>query len=97
MQALAIATSALVAQTAVVNVVAQNVANALTPGYAAKTASLVSMNPGVKVGAVVDAASPEVDLGSEFATLMQARTAYKAALKIFSTSEQMSRALLASV
>lgn len=103
MQALAIATSALVAQAAVVNVVAQNVANALTPGYPPKTASLVSMNPGVRVGAVVDA-PPEsgagdyrVDLGSEFATLIMARTAYAAALKIFGASERMSNALLASV
>jgi flagellar hook protein FlgE len=96
MQALAIAASALVAQTAVVNVAAQNVVNALTPDYSARTAPLVSMNPGVKVGAVADTGQP-VDLAGEFVTLMLAQTAYRSALKIVSTSEQMSQALLASV
>jgi flagellar hook protein FlgE len=110
MQALAIATSALIAQTAVVNVVAENIANAVTPGYTAKTASLFSMNPGVRVGAILDTqggasdASPlaggdinQVDLAGELATLMMARTAYRSALKVFSASEQMSNALLKSV
>jgi flagellar hook protein FlgE len=96
MQTLAIAASALVAQSAVVNVAAQNVANALTPGYGAKAASLVSMAPGVKVGAVVDTGQP-VDLAGDFVTLMLAATAYRSALKVVSTSEQMSRDLLASI
>jgi flagellar hook protein FlgE len=96
MQTLAIASSALIAQSAVVSVAAQNVANELTPGYGAKTASLVSMAPGVKVGAVVDTSAP-VDLASEFVTMMLAETAYRSALKIVSTSEQMSRDLLAAV
>jgi flagellar hook protein FlgE len=96
MQTLAIARSALIAQSAVVNVAAQNVVNAQTPGYGAKAASLVSMAPGVKVGAVIDTGTP-VDLASEFVTMMLAETAYRSALKVVSTSEQMSRDLLTSV
>jgi flagellar hook protein FlgE len=96
MQTLAIAASALVAQSAVVNVAAQNVANALTPGYGVKAAPLVSMALGVKVGAVVDTGQP-VDLAGDVVTLMLAEAAYRSALKVVSTSEQMSRDLLASV
>jgi len=97
MQALAIAASALVAQSAVVNVIAENVANAVTPGYTAKAAQLVSMNPGVKVGAIVDANPTGVDLASEFVNLILAKTAYQSALKVVSSAERMSQALLASV
>jgi flagellar hook protein FlgE len=97
MQTLAIAASALVAQTTVVNVAAQNIANAVTPGYTAQAAQLVSMNPGVKVGAIVDATSPGVDLATEFVNLILAKTAYQSSLKTVTTSDQMARALIASV
>jgi flagellar hook protein FlgE len=100
MQALAIAASALVAQTAVVSVAARNIANAVTPGYTAKTAQLVSMNPGVRVGAIVDGSSgvdgpSGVDPARAFVSLILARTAYRAALKVAATAEQASRTLLA--
>lgn len=97
MNALAIAASSLIAQQTNVAVIADNVANATTPGYAARAAQLVSMNPGVKVAAIVTDVTPGVDLISEFANLMQARTAYSAALKVFSASDRMSRALSESV
>jgi flagellar hook protein FlgE len=96
MQALAIAASALVAQSAVVNVAAENVVSALTPGYTAKSAPLVSMNPGVKVGAIADAEQP-VDLAGQFVIMMLAQTAYRSALKVVATAERMSDALLAAV
>lgn len=102
MQSLAIAASALIAQGTNVGIIADNVANAETPGYAARSASLVSMNSlsgfgGVKVGAIVTAPQPGVDLVGEFANLMLARTAYEAALKVVSTSSTMSNTLLQTI
>ena len=112
MNTLAIAASALIAQQTNVAVIAGNVANATTPDYKARTAQLVPMDSsngygGVKVGAIItDVAPPpfsggasnqEVDLVAEFANLMQARTAYSAALKVVASSDQMTHALLASV
>ncbi|MGE5539707.1 MAG: flagellar basal body protein [Gemmatimonas sp.] len=98
MTALSTAVSALVAQQANVAVIADNVANWQTTGYTAKEAKLVSTEPaGVTVGAIVRAPVPDVDLAHEFVGLMLARTAYEAALKVVSTSEQMDRDFLASV
>ena len=94
MQPLSIATSALIAQSAVVAVIADNIANARTPDYAQRSASLVSMNPGVKVGAIFTAPQSGVDLVAQFTDLMLARTAYEASLKAMSASAAMSRALL---
>jgi flagellar hook protein FlgE len=97
MTALTTAVSALLAQQTNVAVIADNVANWQTPGYAPKEAKLVSTEPGVTVGTIARAPLPEVDLAQEFVGLMTARTAYEAALKVVSTSERMSGDLLASV
>lgn len=94
---LTIATSALLAQQANVGVIADNVANVETANFRPQQASLVSMNPGVKVGAILTADRPGVDLATEFVNLILARTAYEASLKVVSASEQMSGALLTTV
>lgn len=93
-QALKIAVSALLAQQANVNVIANNVANAVTPDFKPQQASLVSMNPGVKVGAILTADAPGVDLANEFVNLILAQRAYEASLKVVSTSDQMMEALV---
>jgi flagellar hook protein FlgE len=97
MTALTTAVSALAAQQANVAVIADNVANAQTPGYVAKRAEFVSASPGVAVGAIVRAPIPQVDIAQEFVGLMMARTAYEAALKVVSTADRMSGDLIASL
>jgi flagellar hook protein FlgE len=94
--ALNIASSALAAQSVDLSVIANNVANATTPGYTAKQAVFVPMNPGVAVGAIVDTGQ-SVDIATEMINAILARTAYQAAAKIFATANQMIGTLLASV
>lgn len=94
--ALRIAGSALAAQTISLAVTADNVANATTPGYTAKEANFVPMNPGVSVGAIVDTGQG-VDLTNQIVNLILAKTAYQAAASVFRTANQMSRTLLAAV
>lgn len=94
---LTIATSALLTQQANVGVIADNVANVETANFRPQQANLVSMNPGVKVGAILTADRPGVDLATEFVNLILARTAYEASLKVVGASEQMSGALLTTV
>lgn len=84
---LAIATGALLAQEISVSVIANNVANTLTPDFKPQRAGLVSMNPGVRVGAIVSA--PGVDLANEFVNLVLAQRAYEASLKAVSASDRM--------
>lgn len=93
---LTIATSALLAQEANVSVIANNVANVATTGFRPQQAGLVSMNPGVKVGAIVTAGQG-VDLASEFVNLILAQHAYEAALKVVSASEDMTGALIRTI
>ena len=102
MNSFAIAAAELRAVHTQLNVIGDNVANVTTPGYAARTAQLVSMNSlnglgGVKVGAIVTASHPGVDLVTQFAGLMMAHVAYRSALKVVSTSDAMTNALLATV
>lgn len=94
--ALSIAGSALMAQSTNVDVIAQNVANATTPGYTAKQAMFVPMNPGVSVGAIVDTGQ-SVDITNEMVNLVTAKAAYQAALNVVSTTQQMTNTLLAAV
>ena len=96
LDALSIAGSALDAQSVAVNVIANNVANALTPDYTAKQAQLTAMNPGVTVGAIIDTGQG-VDLATELVNLKIAETAYAAAAKIMSTADQMANTLLATI
>jgi flagellar hook protein FlgE len=96
MDALTIAGSALTAQSTNLNVIAGNAANATTPGYTAKQAFFAPMNPGVSVAAVIDTGQ-SVDLGTAMVNLITARSAYQAALKVVSTANQMTDALLAAV
>ena len=97
MNSFAIAATELRAVHTQLNVIGDNIANATTPGYDARSVQFVSMNPGVKVGAIVTVPGTGVDLVTEFAGLMMAQVAYRAALKVVSTSDQMAQALLASV
>src|SRR5512142_2095350 len=80
--AISIAGSALAAQTISLAVTADNVANATTPGYTAKEANFVPMNPGVSVGAIVDTGQG-VDLTNQIVNLILAKTAYQAAASVF--------------
>jgi flagellar basal body rod protein FlgG len=96
MDALSIAGSALNAQSLTVGVIAGNVANATTPGYTAKQAQLVPMNPGVGVSAVIDTGQG-VDLTNEMVNLITAKTAYEAALNVVKTSNETTGKLLATV
>jgi flagellar hook protein FlgE len=96
MDALSIAASALKAQATTADVIADNVANAVTPGYTSKQAPLVAMNPGVSVGPIVDSGQ-SVDLSTELINLIVAQTAYAAAAKVVSTAGRMGRALLAAI
>ena len=94
--ALTIAGSALTAQATNVSVIANNVANAVTPGYTAQQAQFVAMSPGVSVGAIVDTGQ-SVDLANEMVNLITAKAAYEAALNVVTTTQQMSNTLLAAV
>ena len=93
---ISIAASALTAQTAQVNVIADNVANAQTPNYTAKQAPLVPMNPGVSVGPVVDTGQP-VDLGNEMINLINAKAAYQAAVVALQKADADAKTLIAAV
>ena len=97
MNSFAIAAAELRAIHTQLNVIGDNVANVTTPGYSARTVQFVSMNPGVKVGAIVTAPNPGVDLATEFAGLMMAHVAYRSALKVIASSGEMTNALLATV
>jgi flagellar hook protein FlgE len=102
MNSFAIAAAELRAIHTQLNVIGDNVANVTTPGYAARTAQLVSMNSlnglgGVKVGAIVTAPYPGVDLVTQFAGLIMAHVAYRSALKVIASSNEMSHALFAMV
>jgi flagellar hook protein FlgE len=94
--ALSIAGSALAAQTISLAVTADNVANATTPGYTAKQAQFVAMNPGVSVGAIVDTGEG-VDLADQMVNLILAKTAYEAAVNVVRTTNQMTGTLLAAI
>jgi flagellar hook protein FlgE len=96
MDALSIAGSALSAQSINLSVIANNVANATTPGYTAQQAMFVPMNPGVAVGAIVDTGQ-SVDIANEMVNLITAKAAYEAALSVFTTTQQMTNKLLAAV
>jgi len=92
--AISIAGSALAAQTVSLAVTSDNVANAMTPGFTAKQAQFVAMNPGVAVGAIVDSGQG-VDLADQMINLILAKTAYQAAADVFRTADQMTKTLLA--
>jgi flagellar hook protein FlgE len=92
--ALSIANSALNAQTISLAVTADNVANARTPGFTAKEARFVAMNPGVAVGAIIDTGQ-SVDLADQMVNLILAKTAYAAAARVFRAADQMTKTLLA--
>lgn len=97
MDALSIAASALQAQQVNLGVIANNVANAETPGYRPQQAVLIPMNPGVAVGPIIASAQASVDIGSEFVNLILAKTAYAAAAKVVTASNQMTHDLLQAV
>ena len=94
--ALRIAGAALAAQTISLAVTADNVANTTTPGYTAKQAQFVPMNPGVSVGVIVDTGQG-VDLANQMVNLILAKAAYQAAASVFRTANQMSKTLIAAV
>jgi flagellar basal body rod protein FlgG len=93
---ISIAASALTAQTAQVDVIADNVANADTPDYTAKQAQFVPMNPGVSVGAVIDTGQP-VDLATQMVNLINAQLAYQAAAETLQTADAATNTLIAAI
>jgi flagellar basal body rod protein FlgC len=97
MHALSIASSALAAQSIWTGVIADNVANAMTPGYSPRFAVLVPLNPGVAVSSINTNGESEDDPAVPFTDLILARNAYEAALKVFATSAAMSYELLRTV
>lgn len=97
MDALGIAASALQAQQVNVGVIANNVANAETPGYKPQQVTLMPMNPGVAVGPIIASTQPSVDIASQLVDLMIAQQAYAAAAKVASASIQMSHDLLRAI
>lgn len=97
MYALPIAASALAAQSIWTGVIADNVANATTPGTTPRFAVLVPLNPRVAVSAIIDDGENEDDPAVPFTDLILARNAYEAALKVFATSAAMSYELLRTV
>ncbi|HWE74148.1 MAG TPA: flagellar basal body protein [Stellaceae bacterium] len=96
MSTISIAASALTAQTAQVDVIANNVANAQTPNYTAQQAQFVPMHPGVSVGAVIDTGQ-QVDLGSEMINLIHAKAAYQAAVFALQKADADAKTLIAAV
>ena len=94
MNSFAIAAAELRAIHTQLNVIGDNVANVTTPGYSARAVQFVSMNPGVKVGAIVTAPNSGVDLVTQFAGLMMAHVAYRSALRVIAGSHEMTHALL---
>ena len=99
MNSFAIAAAELRAIHTQLNVIGDNVANVTTPGYSARAVQFVSMNSlngmgGVKVGAIVTAPNPGVDLVTQFAGLMMAHVAYRSALRVIAGSHEMTHALL---
>jgi flagellar basal body rod protein FlgC len=97
MNSFAIAAAELRAIHTQLNVIGDNVANVTTPGYPTRAAQLVSLNPGVKVGAIVTAPNPGVDLVTQFAGLLMAHVAYRSALRVIAGSGGMTHALFATV
>jgi flagellar hook-associated protein 1 len=97
MDALNIAATALQAQGVNVGVIANNVANAETPGYTPQQTNFIAMNPGVTVGPIIASSSAEVDLGSELVNLIMAQQAYAAAAKVASASITMTHNLLNAI
>lgn len=95
--ALSIAGSALQAQQVNLGVIANNVANADTPGYKPQQVTLIPMNPGVAVGPIIASTQASVDIGSELVNLIVAKQAYAAAAKVVSASSQMTQDLLRAI
>lgn len=93
---ISIAASALTAQTTQVEVTANNIANAQTPGYTAQQAQFVPMHPGVSAGAVIGTGH-DVELTSETINLLSAKAAYQAAVDVLRAADANSKTLIASV
>jgi len=97
MDAVGIAASALQAQQVNLGVIASNVANADTPGYKPQQAVMIPMNPGVAVGNIVASAEGSDDIANDLVNLILAKTAYAAAAKVVTASNQMTHDLLQAV
>ena len=79
------------------DVIANNVANADTPGYKPQQVTLIPMNPGVAVGPIIASTQASVDIGSELVNLIVAKQAYAAAAKVVSAANQMTQDLLQAI
>ncbi len=97
MDALNIAATALQAQGVNVGVIANNIANADTPGYTPQQTNFIAMNPGVTVGPIIASSSAEVDLSNQLVNLIVAQQAYAAAAKVASASITMTHDLLSAI
>ncbi|MBY5560498.1 flagellar basal body rod protein FlgC [Rhizobium leguminosarum] len=82
------ALSGMRAQTTRVSVVANNIANSSTPGYARLNTSLTSVESG-GVQAVVSPTASDVDPATELTDLIEAEQSYKANAVVFETGADM--------
>lgn len=78
-----IALSGMNAQTNRLAAVANNIANADTPGYQRQTTSLISTSDPAGVGTTVTSANEDVDLATEMLELIEAELGYKANAAVF--------------
>jgi flagellar basal body rod protein FlgG len=84
------------AQTAKVDVIANDIANAETPDATAKQTQFVPMSPGVSIGAVIDSRE-KIDMATNLTELINARAAYQAAVEAMRTENENNKTLIATV
>lgn len=90
-----IATSGMLAQSTRLSATANNVANALTPGYDRARTSLASGPTGGVSAAVAPSGEPtlpgssNVDMANELVDAMEAQTAFEANASVFETGADM--------
>ncbi|NLS05204.1 flagellar basal body rod protein [Rhizobium sp. P32RR-XVIII] len=82
------ALSGMLAQTTRVSAIANNVANASTPGYQALNTRLQSLSPN-GVQAIVSQTDGEVDPATELTDLLQAKQSFAASASVFETGADM--------
>ncbi len=100
--AMSVAVSGLNANAYAVNVAANNIVNADTPGYQAKTVRnktqtttqtrLTGYTPGGIQTVLVDRG--RVDIGTEFVRMIAAQRAYESGIGILKTADRMTQELL---
>lgn len=96
--ALDIASSALQAQQLNVQTIADNIANATTPGYTPQQAVMTATGQGgVSVAGIVAASQGSDNFSTQMVNLVVAQRAYEAALRVVGASNAMMHSLLATL